>query len=227
MSQSKIQVLLADDHELYLDGLRGLLIEQEIYEVVGEAHNGRELVHLAKQLRPQIILTDLRMPMQSGAGAISEIMQSLPDCKCLVLTNYDNDLSIIEALEAGARGYITKNMPKQELFTALDHISRGYPYFCQATSAKMVRLLGRSRYNPFKGTVTPEFSDLEKKIIHLICQEKTNQEISETLFLSIRTIENNRARIYKKMEVRTSAGVAIYAIKHALISVEDLLEGKA
>lgn len=224
MNHARIKIVLADDHDLYLDGLKGLLKEQEVYEVVGEAHNGIELVKLAKLLKPHIILTDLRMPLQSGAGAISEIMKILPDCKCLVLTNYDNDLFIIEALEAGARGYITKNMPKQELFTALDHISRGYPYFCKATSAKMVRLVGKSRYNPFKHTVTAEFSELEKKIIHLICLEKTNQEISETLFLSIRTIENYRSRIYKKMEVRTSVGVAIYAIKQALISVDDLLE---
>jgi len=222
MNRTRIRIIVADDHELYLDGLKSLLQTQDIYEVVAEASNGVELVKTATLHQPQIILTDLRMPLLSGASAISEICKILPDCKCLVLTNYENDLAIIEALEAGARGYITKNMPRLELFTALEHISRGYPYFCQATSAKMVRLIGKSLYNPFKEKIAAAFSDQDTKIIQMICLERTNQEIAETLFLSIRTIENIRARIYKKMEVKTSAGVAVYALKHALLSLDDL-----
>lgn len=222
MNRTRIRIIVADDHDLYLDGLKSLIQTQDIYEVVAEASNGIDLVKTARLHQPQIILTDLRMPLLSGARAISEISKILPDCKCLVLTNYENDLSIIEALEAGARGYITKNMPRLELFTALDHISRGYPYFCQATSAKMVRLIGKSRYNPFQGKRTANFSDQDKKIIRLICLEKSNQEIGQTLFLSTRTIENIRARIYKKMAVKTSAGVVIYAIKHELFSLDDV-----
>lgn len=222
MDNTRIRILLADDHELYLDGLKGLLQTQDIYEVVDEAHNGIELVNKASLHEPDIILTDLCMPQLNGTGAIHKIITLLPDCKCVVLTNYENDLSIIEALEAGAKGYITKNMPRLELFTALEHISRGYPYFCQATSAKMIRLIGKSPYNPFTGKARAEFSEQDKKIILLICLEKTNQEMADTLFLSIRTIENIRYRIYKKMEVKTSAGVAVYAIKYGLLSLDDL-----
>ncbi|MEA3425512.1 MAG: response regulator transcription factor, partial [Bacteroidota bacterium] len=162
MNRSPIRILLADDHELYLDGLKGLFLTQQVYEVVAEAQNGIELVKMAKLYQPQIVLTDLRMPLLSGAKAINKITQASPTCKCLVLTNYENDLSVIEALEAGASGYITKNMPKQQLFTALDQISRGYPYFCQATNAKMIRLIGRSNYNPFSHKYSPKFTDHEK-----------------------------------------------------------------
>lgn len=225
MSTTPIPVLLADDHDLYLDGLKGLFQTQQVYEVVAEANNGTELVMLAELYQPQIVLTDLRMPFLNGAQAISQITQARPTCQCLVLTNYENDISVIEALEAGARGYITKNMPKQELFTALDQISRGYPYFCQATNAKMVRLISRSSFNPFSDKQVARFTDHEMMQIYLICREKSNQEIAQDLSLSVRTVENNRARIYRKMRVKTSAGVVIYALKNNMVSMSDLEEG--
>ncbi|MBW0178992.1 response regulator transcription factor [Sediminibacterium sp.] len=218
---NQIRILIADDHELYLEGIKGFFSDNEMYHIVGEASNGEELVKKAKTLDPQIILTDLRMPLLEGSIAIEKIIQWNPSIKCVVLTNYENDVSIIEALEAGAIGYITKNMPKAELFTALDQVCKGYPYYCRTTNTKMIRLLGRSHFNPYKHKQSINFSELELKIIHMICHEKTNQEIAEMLFLSRRTIENNRALIYKKMQVRTSAGVAIYALKQGLFSFNE------
>lgn len=217
-----IEIIIADDHELYLDGLRGLFKVSKTYHIVGEARNGKELLQLALSLKPQIILTDLRMPMLSGAEAIHEISKQLPYTNCIVLTNYENDIAIIEALEAGARGYITKNMPKSELFSALEQVSNGYPYFCQTTNAKMIKLVSQSKFNPFIKGRNMVLSPQEKKVAHLICHEKSNREISDHLFTSIRTIENIRARIYKKMNVKSSVGVAIFALKHGLIPVEEL-----
>lgn len=201
--------------------LRVFFKDNEMYCIVGEASNGEELVRKAKSLNPQIILTDLRMPLLEGSVAIEKIIDWNPSVKCVVLTNYENDVSIIEALEAGAIGYITKNMPKAELFTALDQVCKGYPYYCRTTNTKMIRLLGRSHFNPYKHVQTLLFSELELKIIHMICQEKTNEEIANVHCLSRRTIENNRALIYKKMQVKTSAGVAIYALKQGLFSFEE------
>jgi DNA-binding NarL/FixJ family response regulator len=211
-----VRVVIADDHELYLDGLKGFFLGNDVYEIVGEAYNGEELVSKVSNLNPHVVLTDLRMPLLTGAKAIRKMVRQQPDIKCIVLTSYENDFSIIEALEAGAKGYITKSMPKKDLFTALDQVCRGYPYYCLTTNAKLVRLLGKSHFNPYDGTVKLVFSSLEKKIITLICQEKDNKEMSEELFISIRTVENIRSRVYKKMEVKTPAGVAIYAIKNGL-----------
>lgn len=218
---SQIRILIADDHELYLEGIKGFFRNNEVYHIVGEASNGEELVRKAKLLDPHVILTDLRMPLLEGSLAIEKIIHWKPSVKCIVLTNYENDVSIIEALEAGAIGYITKNMPKSELFTALEQVCKGYPYYCRTTNTKMIRLLGRSHFNPYKYDQSIIFSDLELKIIHMICLEKTNEEIAKILFLSRRTIENNRAIIYKKMQVRTSAGVAIYALKQGLFSFDE------
>ena len=117
---NKIRVLIADDHEIYRDGIQGFFNDSDVYEVVGAAVNGLELVNKALTLHPDIVLTDLRMPLLEGSEAIRRILAWKPDVRCIVLTNYENDVSIIEALEAGAIGYITKNMPKSELFTALD-----------------------------------------------------------------------------------------------------------
>lgn len=222
MNKTPIRILLADDHELYLDGLKGFFQTQSVYQVVAAAHNGKELVALAKMHQPQIILTDLRMPMLSGAQAIHQITLASPTCKCLVLTNYENNSSVIEALEAGASGYITKDMPKQELFTALEQIIRGFPYFCHSTNAKMVRLLSKSNYNPFSHKRKASFTDHERDLIYLICHQNTNQEIAQSLALSTRTIENSRSRLFSKMHVRTPAGVVIYALKHNMISLDDL-----
>ena len=218
---SQIRILIADDHELYLEGIKGFFKENDVYRIIGEASNGEELIRKAKTLDPQVILTDLRMPLMEGSLAVEKIIHWNPSIKCIVLTNYENDVSIIEALEAGAVGYITKNMPKLELFTALDQVCKGYPYYCRTTNTKMIRLLGRSHFNPYKHVQSIVFSELELKIIHMICLEKTNQEIAKALFLSRRTIENNRAQIYKKMQVKTSAGVAIYALKHGLFAFTE------
>jgi DNA-binding NarL/FixJ family response regulator len=220
-SKHTINVLIADDHEIYLDGLSRHLSANEIYQVVGKAMNGEELVYKAAQLHPQIVLTDLRMPLLDGPAAIKQILASYPDIKCIVLTSYENELSIIDALESGAKGYMTKNMPKKDLFTALDQVSRGYPYFCLTTSSKMVRLIGRSSFNPYADFKKIHFSETERKIIQLICMEKDNREIASTLFLSVRTVENNRSRILRKINAKTTAGVAIYAIKHGLFLLKE------
>lgn len=218
---NKIRVLIADDHEIYRDGIQGFFNNSDVYEVVGAAVNGLELVNKAISLHPDIILTDLRMPLLEGSEAIRRILAWKPDVRCIVLTNYENDVSIIEALEAGAIGYITKNMPKSELFTALDQASNGYPYYCLTTNTKMIRLLSRSHFNPYKGERSVTFTDEELKIIHLICLEKTNDEIGISLKRSKRTIENKRARIYHKMQVKTSAGVAVYALKKGLFVFDE------
>ncbi|MES2003009.1 MAG: response regulator transcription factor [Bacteroidota bacterium] len=221
MNPNKIRILIADDHELYLDGLHALLKDHPLYEIIGQACNGEELVSKAVSLKPQLVLTDLKMPLLSGAAAIHQMLQVNPQLACMVLTSYENDLSIIEALEAGARGYMTKNIPKKDLFAALDQVIRGYPYYCYTTSTKMVRLIGRSRFNPYNTLQRTAFSETENKIIHLVCEEKDNKEIADLLFMSIRTVENNRSRILKKMNVKTTAGVAIYAIKNGMYFLED------
>ncbi len=211
-----LRIMLADDHELYLDGLKGLFSNQQRYKIVGTAGNGKELIQLAESLRPQILLTDLRMPLVDGTSAIRKLKQKIPAMQCLVLTGYDNENYLLDALEAGAIGYINKQMPKELLFEAIEQASHGRPYFCNTTSAKMLRLISKSPYNPFSKEEGITFGPTEKNIIQLLCEDLNTHEIADRLFLSRRTVENNRSKIMRKMEVRSSVGVAVYAIKHGL-----------
>lgn len=218
--KNRLRILLADDHELYLDGLKSLFQNQQRYKIIGTARNGKELIQLTETLHPQILLTDLRMPIVDGTSAIRRLKQKIPALKCLVLSGYDNEDYLLDALEAGALGYINKQMPKEQLFEALDQVSRGKPFFCNTTTAKMIRLIAKSPFNPYAKEGSVKFTPTEINIILLLCKELSTQEIADRLFLGIRTVENNRSRIMKKMEVRSTVGIAIYAIKHGMFGVE-------
>lgn len=220
-THGKIKVIIADDHDIYLDGLKHYFEHSPTYELVGEARNGEELLRKTKLLQPNLVITDLKMPLVDGPTAIREIIKFNPAIRCIVLTSYENELSIIDALEAGARGYLTKNMPKEELFDALDLIRRGYPYYCRTTSTKMVRMIGRSQFNPYRDQPAIHFTDNEKKLIRLVCEEYDNKAIAEKLSMSVRTVEKTRSRIFKKIGAKTTAGIAIYAIKNALYFVDE------
>lgn len=217
----RITILIADDHELYVDGIKGFFKDHPIYTIVGEAFNGEDLVRKAELLLPHIVLTDLKMPIMNGSQAIIKILSNHPQIHCIVLTNYENDISIVRALEAGAKGYLTKNMPKHELFNALEQVCKGYPYYCKTTNTKLIRLISHSSYNPYKEVKIPVFTAIEMKIIEMICQEKSNHEMAISLCKGRRTIENIRARIYDKMEIKSAAGLAIYAIKQGLYTYDE------
>lgn len=221
VQKEKITVVLADDHELYLEGLKRFFETQEIYEIIGEALNGRDLVSLVKRDTPQIVLTDLRMPLMNGSDAIKMINQINSSIKCIILTSFENDYSIVEAMESGAMGYIVKNMPKSELFEALNHVQNGHPYYCISTNKKMTRLLAKSQFNPYLKENSIQFSETERKIIQLICEDKRTEEMSDLLCISKRTIENNRFKILKKINARTAVGITIYAIKTGLHIIKD------
>jgi len=122
-------------------------------------------------------------------------------------------------LEAGAMGYLLKNAEKEEIVEAIKSVYKNQPYYCKTTSAKLVKLISKSRYNPYKKHAMPQFSEREVELTKLICEEKTNKEISEELFVSSRTVEGYRTKIMKKMGVKSTAGIVVYAIKTGMYKV--------
>jgi len=211
------RVLLADDHEIYLDGLQAMLQKQPGIEIVGLASNGIECVRMAKNLRPDIILTDIMMPMMDGIAATKHLTEHEPGISIIALTMFEQDNLIIDMLEAGAKGYLIKNAHKSEILEAIESVQKNIPYYCRSTTTRLARLIGQSRYQQSKPTGdTAIFSEREREIIRLICEEKTTREIAEMLFMGSRTVEGYRIKILEKMKVHSVAGIVIYAIKHQI-----------
>jgi len=218
---SPVRVLLADDHEIFREGFYSLFNKQPDIELLGDAANGEQLVKLTAELSPDIVLTDIKMPVMDGIEATKKIISLYPHVSIIALTMFDEDDLIVEMLESGARGYLLKNAHKDEVFDAIKTVYTGDTYFCKHTTAKLTKLISKSRYNPYKPIERPLFNDKETEIIRLICGEFTNKEISDQLHLSVRTIEGYRERIQEKMKVKNAAGIAVYAIKNGIYKIPD------
>ena len=220
-ASSPIKLIIADDHEIYRDGLVSNFQNNPLYELVGTCINGDQLVRATANAKPDVVLTDLKMPVLSGVEAIRIIHTAQPAVRTLVLSNFDTEYLIVEALDAGATGYITKSMPKKDLDEAIESVYNNIPYYCKTTTTKLAKMIRNSYYNPYQKGKQELFTELEKKIIRQICEGKSCQESGELLFMSGRTVETHRGRIFKKMNVKTLAEVAIYAIKHNLFFMGD------
>lgn len=210
-----IQLIIADDHEVYRDGLKSLLEKSKEFQVIGEASNGRELVSLCHKKLPDVILTDIMMPVMDGIEATAFITNHYPSVRIIALSMFNQDNMILDMLNAGAIGYLIKNAHKTEIIEAINSAYRNMPYYCKSTSMKLARLIGGSQFGP-KAKEKIFFSEKEIAIIKLICEEKTSKEIADALHLSTRTVEEYRQRIKDKMEVKGTTGIVIYAIKNDL-----------
>lgn len=214
-----IRLAIADDHEIFREGLKLLLKNQRELELVGETENGAELLELASAQQPDVLLVDIKMPVMDGIEACKKIHALHPQMKVIALSMFNDDNLIIDMLEAGAKGYLLKNTNKQELLQAARAVHEGSTYYCAATSAKLTKMIAESKFNPHRNHPVKRFTARETEIIRLICDQKTNKEIATLLNLSIRTIETHREKIQEKTEAKNSIGVAIYAIRHGIYKV--------
>lgn len=219
-----ITLAIADDHEIYRDGLSLMLSRQSHFTLCCQAENGRELVSMALEKKPDIILTDIKMPLMDGITATHEILKLMPDARIIALSMSDEENMIVEMLDAGAKGYLLKNADKQEVIEAIEEVYKGNTFYCRDTSSKLAKMIVNRNYNTNKNKQILSFSDREKEIINLICRQYTAKQIGETLFLSKRTVEGYRTKILEKMNVKNTAGVVIYALSHHLIKEEDILQ---
>lgn len=219
-SSNPIRIILADDHEIFRDGFKAMIRKQPSVELIGEAGNGEELVEITRRLRPDVVVTDIKMPKMDGLQAAKILSKEFPGMGIVALSMIDEENLIIDMLEAGAKGYLLKNAHKNEIIEAIKAVNDDHIYYCNGTSAKLSRMIAKSDKIPFNKKVSkPELSEKEIEVILLICQEKTNKEIADELNLSIRTIEGYRDRIFEKIGARNSAGVVVYAIKNKIYDI--------
>ena len=222
MTHKKIKVIIADDHDLFRDGLRHLLEADNELEVCAEACNGRELVELACRHKPDVILTDLVMPEMDAIGAIKELYTtfSRDSLKIAVISTFDSDALIVQALMGGAIGYISKTARRSDIVAAVKSVYKGDPYYCRSTDSRLKHLISASAFNPYKNTKQPPFTDVEREVIRYIIEEKSTLEMCDLLLQSKRNVDRLRSGVLAKMKVRTGAGVAIYAVKNGLYIIE-------
>ncbi len=210
----KIRVMVADDHPVVREGLTTMLARENDIEVLGEAQNGREAIEQARQLQPDIILMDLRMPEIDGIEAIRRIKAENPKVKFIILTTYDNDEYIFKGIEAGARAYLLKDAPRGELFKAIRAINRGESLIEPAIAGKVLdRLAELSR----QAQPQEALSEREFEVLNLIANGASNKLIAANLQIGESTVKTHIQGIFNKLGVNDRTEAVTQAIKKGLV----------
>ena len=205
------RVILADDHALFRSGVKRILEEVPGVEVIGEAADGMQLLALLREMTPDLIILDISMPKLRGLEAIQQIKSSYPQVQVLILTMHKDAEYLSYALSAGAAGFLLKQDADPELLEALTTIRRGKTYLSPAISEVVPDLL-RRRQKP-DGTPKEVLSHREREILKLLAEGKSSKEIGDLLFISLRTVQNHRANIMRKLKVRRTIDLIKYAVQ--------------
>lgn len=206
-----MRILLADDHQLFRQGLRSMLLA-EGFEVVAEAADGQEAARLVRQLQPDIAILDVSMPGLNGVDATREVLRASPQTRVIVLTMHRETPYILEALAAGARGYVVKSQPVSDVVQALREVGAGGVY----VPPEYVRLLVDMHHIGIERIVQP-LSARERQVLQLVAEGQTTKAIASTLGISFKTAESHRTRIMAKLGIHETAGLVRYAIRNRLI----------
>ena len=216
MTKQSIKILIADDHPLVREGLRGLIATEPDMELIGEASDGDEAVKLARSLQPDVILLDLIMPNKTGIEAIIEIKEDNPDARILVVTSFGEDENVFPAIKAGALGYLLKDSSPRELLAALREVYRGEPSLHPSVALKLIRELNQPS-PPNEGT---PLTEREVEVLKLVAQGLSNHEICETLVIAERTVSKHVSSIIEKLHVSNRTQVALYALKEGFATLD-------
>jgi DNA-binding NarL/FixJ family response regulator len=210
-----IRILLVDDHPIFISGLSALLKEEKEIEIVAEAFNGEQAIDLAGKFLPDLILTDVQMPVKDGVEATKEIHKRFPQIKIIAITMLNESMNIKKMLEAGASGYVLKTIEKEELIRVIKKVAGGEKHFSEEVTAQLMNNFSSksSSQNP-----TDILTKREKEILALIARGLTDKEIAEQVFLSSLTIITHRKNILSKLGLKNKVELTRFAIEHNLIS---------
>ena len=207
-----IKILLVDEQSLLCQGLKAMLSLEPDFEIVGIAENGEEAIAQVEALQPDIILMDVRMPIINGSTATRIICEKFPQSKVVILSTYDNDSDVDEAIRAGAKGYLLKDMPSSELVYAIRCIHRGYTHFAPGVIEKVVtQKSDRSSLLESISSTVSILTPRELDVARLVAMGATNQEIAEKLFISTSTVKTHINSIFNRLNLKNRTQLAIYA----------------
>jgi len=209
---NRIRLVIADDHPVVLDGLCGMLKSQPDFEVVGQATNGADAARLAQELEPDVVLMDLRMPVMDGVSAIREIKTHKASVQVLVLTTYDSDADILPALEAGATGYLLKDVSREELFAAIQASARGESILAPAVAARLIAQV--------RAPAGDKLSNRELEVLELVAEGASNSDIAARLHISQATVKSHLINIFGKLGVSDRTAAVTVALQRGVLHLE-------
>ncbi len=213
-----IRIIIADDHRLFREGLVNLLSESKDIEIVAQAEDGRDVVLKAKEFNPQVVIMDIGMPIINGVEATRQLLKELPSAKVIALSMHSDKQYIKGMLEAGASGYLFKNCAYDELIEAIHTVNSGKKYLSDVITEIMIQdYLGKEENNPESDA---ELTERESEILKLIAEGVPTSEISELLFVSVKTIGTHKQHLLEKLNLKTSTDLVKYAIKKGIVSLD-------
>ncbi len=222
IAKKKIKILLVDDHPVVRKGLLSCLSNKENLKIVGEASNGQEALKLAKEQEPDIVLMDVSMPGMDGLAVAEALRKDVPQTKILVLSMQSTRDPVLRLIKAGARGYVLKDAPTDELVNAIETVYAGEAYF-----SKPVAQIALNQYISDADDTKPvaKLSEREREVLALIAEGKSNKEIAMQLGIGVRTTETHRERIMRKLDIHSVAGLTKFAIANGISSLEEKPKG--
>jgi DNA-binding NarL/FixJ family response regulator len=218
----KIKLVIADDQNLFLKGLKFIIDTFEDVELVGEASDGAELVAKVESTRPDVVLSDIKMPNMDGIEATKILKDRFPEVRVILLTMFDDERLISHVMEIGANGYLLKDEEASVVHEAIQSVYTKGLYFNEYVSKALLKQVKHKNKGSISAILSPgevKLSNREMEVLELICQEMSTPEIAEQLFISTRTVEGHRKNLLDKTGVKNTAGLVIYAVKHGLVDL--------
>ena len=213
-----INVLIADDHTMFVDGIESILQVEEGIRVAGRCYEGKDVIEFVKDNKVDIVLLDVNLPDMSGIEVCKYINEKHQTIKVLAISMYNEESYVSEILNNGAKGYILKNTGREELLKAIRTVNTGASYFSKdVTETIMKGLMNRRKASGKMNNEIPKISRREKEVLKLIAEEFTTQEIADKLFISLKTVESHRSNLLAKLNARNSAGLVRISIENGLL----------
>lgn len=220
MTTASIKVMIVDDHPLVREGIRSIVTAESGFEIVAEAGSGEEAVEVAGRLRPDVVVLDLSMPGEGGLSAVARLRKVAPAARSLILSVHDHPEYVLEAVRAGAQGYIRKDTSPAELRHAIRTVHRGESFFSSPVARQLSEAVRQETLREEQGGKLDLLTDRERQVLSGIAAGSTSKMIAQQLGLSPRTVEAYRENLMRKLAIRTVAGLTKFALDSGLVSRE-------